>query len=315
LRHELGIPFVQVIHNTYMWFDDAQREAFAHAARFTTAFVAVSEYAKRYSVRRLGIDETRCIVIPNGIDGAAFDAFDKTEARREIRAKHGLADEDFVFLSVGSINHQKNHIATVRAFSTVAEEMPHAKLMILGPTYEKNLLEEIERFIAERGLGERVIYAGSAPSAEKYFAMADAFVSAAFFEGGGLNHIEAARANLPSIMTNVGYACDFAGAPGFEIVNAPHPITEFRDPIWKLTSTPAFEEYLAVAMVRTFRSRRRPDLAPEVLDAFDKTYAYQCYVELIGDLLQGKDVRSKIFTSSWPNRLAAVQSEYSRATA
>ncbi len=306
---ERGIPFVQVIHNTYMWFDDAQRAAFAHAASLTTVFVAVSEYAKRYSVRRLGIEESRCIVIPNGIDSAAFDAIPGPDARLEIRAKHGLDEGDFVFLSVGSINHQKNHIATVRAFASVVDHLPHAKLMILGPSYEKNLLEEIERFVEERHLRTRVIYAGATPCAQKYYLMADAFVSAAFFEGGGLNHLEAARANLPSVMTKVGYACNFEGLPGFEIIDAPLNIIEFRGGIWQLVSTRTFEDQLGAALVRTYQNRCPPDLPSEVLWALDKSNAFSCYVKLIEGLLKGNDMRGKNFPSSWATRLAVVQSE------
>lgn len=315
LCHELGLPFVQVIHNIYMWFDRAQQAAFAHAARFTTAFVAVSEYAKHYSILRLGVEEERCIVIPNGIDSASFDAFDKRKARLEIRSKHGLGDQDFVFLSVGAINHQKNHIATVRAFATVAEELPRAKLVIVGPVYEQNLLEEIQHFITAQALGGRVTYAGAMSGAQKYYAMADAFVSTAFFEGGGLNHMEAARANLPSIMTNVGYAREFEGVPGFEILVGPLDIAVYKGAIWQLSSTPEFDMRLAAAMVWTYKTRQSPDLPSDVLDAFDNSCAYQCYVELIGDLLHGKGVQGKNFPSSWPNRLAVMRSERICATA
>jgi hypothetical protein len=66
---------------------------------------------------------------------------------------------------------------------------------------------------------------------------------------------------------------------------------------------------MAAAMLRTYNSLRLPNLPPQVLDAFDKSYAYMCYVELIGDLLQGNDVFCKKFPSSWPNRLAAMQME------
>ena len=304
--HKQGIPFVQVIHNTYMWFDDVQRAAFARAARFTAVFVAVSEYTKRYSIRRLGIDEAHCIVIPNGIDSAAFDAFDRHEARRQIRTKHGLHDHDFVFLSVGSINHQKNHIATVRAFTAAAEHLPGAKLVILGPASEKSLLEEINHFVAAGTLRERIIYAGATPGAYEYYTMADAFVSAAFFEGGPLNQMEAVKANLPSVMSNVGFAGHFEGLPGFEIIDAPLDIAAFRGTIWQLVSTPAFEKRLASAMLRIYRSRRRPDLAPEMLTAFDKSNSYQCYVELIEDLLQGNSVCGRWFAASWPNRLSTA---------
>lgn len=309
LCHERGIPFVQVIHNTYMWFDASQREAFMNAAQKTTAFVAVSEYAKDYSVSRLGIEKTRCVVIPNGIDCASFEAFDWREARQEIRTKHGLKDDDFVFLSVGSINHQKNHFATVRAFARVCKSTPRAKLVIVGPTYEKSLLEEIEQFVIEKGLDTRVIYGGSTPGAQKYYAMADAFVSAAFFEGGGLNHIEAMRANLPSVMSKVGYALDLAALPGVEIVDPPLDIAEFTGAIWQLASTPEFEYRLGEAMAQVYESRRTPDLPLEFLDALDKSNAYRCYVELIETLLSGQGLKGESFSFSWPYQLSNVSSK------
>ena len=315
LCHEYGIPFFQVIHNTYMWFNDDQYATFGCAARFTTLFLAVSEYVKSYSVRRLGVDETCCIVIPNGIDSKIFDTVDTLEARQEIRTKHRLDDRDFVFLSVGSINHQKNHIATVRAFATVIKEMPRAKLVILGPAYEKRLLEEIECFVAERGIGDRVTYAGSAPGAHKYYAMADAFVSASFFEGGPLNQLEAIRAKLPCVMTDVGYAGYFKNIPGCEIVAPPLDIVTFNGTLLQLASTPAFEKRLGVAMVRIYQSRRRPNLAPDFLDAFDKSKTYQCYVDLIENLLQGNDVRNQSSPYSWPNQLTAALSEHASAAA
>jgi len=313
LCHERGIPFVQVIHNTYMWFNDAQQAAFARAARYTTTFVAVSEYAKRYSVHRLGVDESRCVVIPNGIDGKSFDFLDMGEARHEIRARHGLGDRDFIFLSVGSINHQKNHIATVRAFAAGRSDMPDAKLVILGPTYEKGLQEEMEQYIVKNGLGDRIIYAGASPGAQKYYAMADAFVTSSFFEGGPLNQLEAIRANLPSVMADIGFACYFKNAPGCEVVAPAVNIGKFRGAIWQLASTPEFEERLAKAMVRTYQNRCRPDLSSEVIEAFDKSRAYQCYVALVGDLLEGKDVKGMTFPSSWPNLLASAPSECSCA--
>lgn len=300
LCRERGIPFVQVIHNIYMWFDDRQRKTFSETARLTTVFVAVSECARDYSIRRLGVEQAGCLVIRNGIDSAAFDSMDTHSAREEIRRKHGLCDQDFVFLSVGAINHQKNHIATVRAFASVAHELPDSKLVIVGPPYEPSLLAEIEQFVIDRGLGGRVLYAGPTSVAHKYYAMADAFVSAAFFEGGGLNHLEAAKANLPSIMSRVGYAWNFVNLPGFEIVEPPVDIAEFRGEIWQLGSTPQFERNLGEAMIRTYRDRCRPNLPANVLETFDKVFAYQAYIELIEHLLQGRGINQESLASSWP---------------
>lgn len=294
LFHKLGIPFIQVIQNAYMWFDDKQRIAFSRAAELTTAFIALSEYAKQYSVHRLGVDESRCIVLPCGIGGASFDALDPLEARHELRGKYRIDEKDFVFLSVGAINYQKNHIATVSAFAAIAAELPLAKLVILGPAYEPHLLREIERFVKKKELSNRIIYAGSSPTAQKYYAMADAFVSAAFFEGGPLNFLEALKSNLPIITTNVGLALHFKGMSGIQVIEPPVDIFEFRGTIWQLASTPAFEERLSDAMIKVYNSPQRPNLPSDLSQAFDKSNSYRLYVRLIKDLLRGSDIHESI---------------------
>lgn len=296
-----SIPFIQVIHNIYMWFDSRQVLEFANAAQKTTVFIAVSEYVKKYSVSRLGVDNNYCVIIPNGIDGATFDNLNFPEIRHKFRELHRIDDKDFVFLSVGAVNHQKNHIATIRSFASVATEMPRAKLIILGPMYERNLLNEIQYFVKKNSLNDRIIYAGSASGAQKYFAMADAFVLASFFEGGPLVFLEALKANLPIIATNVGFVSHFKGMPGITILEPLVDIMEFHGAIWELASTPTFEERLANAMVEIYADPQRPNLPANLLQAFDKSEAYKLYVVLIDELLQSNDVSNMIFPASWPN--------------
>jgi glycosyltransferase involved in cell wall biosynthesis len=293
-----GIPFLQMIHNTYMWLDDRQVSEFSRTAKMT-----LSDYTKDYSIARLGIDEDRCVVIPPGIDYLSFQDLRNGDSRRHMRMIHGVADDDFVFLDIGAINHQKNHIATVRAFSSIAKECPKARLVILGPPYEPTLLDEIHRYVAEHGLNEVVTYAGSASDAHPYYAMADAFVTATFFEGGPLTLLEALAANLPVIMPNVGLAIYFRGRQGFEIVDPLFNISRYYGRMWEMASTPDFEHRMAAAMVRTYRTPQKPDLDVAMLDALDKRHAYNWCVQLIQDVLHGIDVRGKQFQNTWPNLL------------
>ena len=179
--------------------------------------------------------------------------------------------------------------------------MPRAKLIILGPMYEINLLNEIQYFVKKNSLNDRIIYAGSASGAQKYFAMADAFVLASFFEGGPLVFLEALKANLPIIATNVGFVSHFKGMPGITILQPPVDIMEFHGAIWDLASTPTFEERLANAMVEIYADPQRPNLPANLFQAFDKSEAYKLYVVLIDELLQSNDVRNMIFPASWPN--------------
>lgn len=288
LCRQKAIPFVQVIHNIYAWFNDQQRREFATTAAITTAFIAVSDSVKDYSISRLGVAPEKCVVIPNGIDLAPFKTLDYPTARTRLRTQHGIADNEFVFLDVGAINHQKNHLGMVKAFEIAARTCTNARLTILGPCYEAGLLQEILAYIEKRNLQGKVLYCGSAPSVHEYMAMADAFVSATFFEGGPLTLLEAITANIPVVMPAVGCASHFSERTGITLVGPIHDMADFHAPIWEMISTPEFEQRLADAMVETWRNPVRPNFSATALDTLEKGRAYESYVHLITGLIEGE---------------------------
>ena len=306
---EAGIPFVQVIHNAYMWLTSAQRAELLESARHSTGFVAVSDYARRYSVERLGLDPARCLTIPNGIDTCHYSESEGRESRRTKRAELGLAQGDYVYLSVGSINHQKNHMAAIRAFAAAAPDLPDARLVILGPAYETALLEEIEAFVATHGLAGRVVYAGAADSAQPYYAMADCFLSSAYFEGGQLTLLEAVYNNLSVITTEIGFACHFRGMEGIDVIPPAFDIVDFRGGLWEMATDQATIDRLADAICRAYRDRARPDLPAGLLSAFDKERTYGCYLELISTLLSGRGWESVQCRNPWPEQIRAAARE------
>lgn len=289
---EKGIGFVQVIHNIYMWLNEQQRQDFASVAKNTTAFVAVSQQVKDYSVTRLGVPAERCVVIPNGIDFKPFEAMDRAEARSRLRAQHAIADDEFVLLDVGSINHQKNHLGAIKAFEIAAASSDKLRLAILGPVYEPDLLAEMMAYIQKRGLQNRVTYCGSVANAHEYMAMADAFTSATFFEGGPLTLLEAIKADLPVAMAKVGFATHFSGHPGIELVDPVYDMTLYNGGVSEMKSTPEFEQRLAEAMLRTWTNGALPRLSENDLQALKKDHAYQRYVSLIQQLMPGKNTET-----------------------
>lgn len=299
--HKLGIPFLQVIQNTYMWFSDEQAHQFAKAARHTETFVAVSEYAKEYSLARLGVPADKCLVIPNSINMDSFRKVNRREARTEIRRKHGLSEEDFVFLSVGSINHQKNHICSVRAFHQALPECPGAKLVILGKLYEHGLWNEIQEYITANGLEKDVIYAGESPNPPAYYAMADSFVLSSFFEGGPLSMLEGIASGLPLVVTDIGFAEHFKGIKGIEVVPPPVWIIDYRGPIWELASTPECERTFGRHMVKVYKERIKPDIPQKIVDMFDKQYTYQMYTRLVRHIIRHGSVAQFVQEKSWPD--------------
>ena len=229
--HRLNIPVIQVIHNAYVWLNGNSLDIFKEAIPYTTLYVAVSEWVKEFSTHRLGIPEDQCIVISNGVDTQKILSNNKVKARKELRAQFGFSDDDFVFLSVGSITHQKNHLAAIKAFHHALPKCPHARLIILGAAYEKPLLNEIQEYINVNNLKKYIIYAGTSKRPQDFYAMADAMLHAAFFEGGPLSLLEGVTANLPIVTSDVGLVRHLKKMDKIFVIPAPIDIVK-RLKIW-----------------------------------------------------------------------------------
>ena len=79
----------------------------------------------------------------------------------DYREKYGLADTDFVFLMLGRVAHTKGQDLGVRAFAKVAEQLPDARMVIVGRSdYEPEFLAEIEAVIRKNHIEDRVAFTG-----------------------------------------------------------------------------------------------------------------------------------------------------------
>ena len=303
LFKKLQIPYIQVLQNTYMWFSDDQKKEFAQAAHLTTAFIALSDFVKEYSIKILGVPREKIIVLPCGIDTAAFAASGSINKRTQLRNELGFNYNDFIFLSVGSINHQKNHISTVHSFAKISSLLPTAKLVIIGPVFEEYLLTEIMEFIEKNNLNDKIIYAGSIDGPQKFYTMADVFVSASFFEGGPLNFLEALCANLPIIITNVGLAQHFKRNLGIQIIEPPLNIFLYSGKLTELNSNIVFEEALGKSMLNAYKNSKRPDLPKPLLQLMDRKIAYQHYVEFITSIINNEDKQQNTNLNNWIDQI------------
>lgn len=278
---EHGIPVIQVVHNIYMWLSGQELESFRAAAAQTTRFVAVSEVARDYSVRRLGVDPGKCEVIPNGVEVGKFREHDRMAARERLRAHHGIPVNDFVFLDMAAINHQKNHGDVIKAFSLAAMGCDNARLVVLGPVYESSLLKEMKSMVRDLGIASRVHIIEPTAAPWEFYAMADAFVSASFFEGGPLTLLEALASNLPAIIPRTGVAPTFEGMRGVNVIEPAIDIGSYEGVIDGLRSDPGFVDSLAAAMMKVWCDPVRPDLTEEQYGLLEKDTTYIRYARLI----------------------------------
>lgn len=192
-----GAPLIHTYHTVYEdythYFSPSRRMGRRLAALFTRAVCASADaviaptpkiqrllrsYGVQYPVR----------VIPTGLDLRRFTAAPDPALRTSL----GLPDRGPVLLYLGRLAKEKNIAELIAAMP----DIPGAALLIVGDGPERPALEAQAEAL---GLAGRVIFAGMVPPAQvpRYYALADAFVSASTSEAQGLTYIEALAAGLP----------------------------------------------------------------------------------------------------------------------
>ena len=186
------------------------------------------EQAKRFCV------EWRCrpVQIPGvGIRPEFYGERDR-EAAEAKRREFGIEENDFLIVSVGELNSNKNHEIVIRAMEGLSDV--HIKYLICG---EGNRRKRLEQLIHRTGLEERVKLAGFRKDIAQILACADCFAFPSKREGLGMAAIEAMASGLPVIAgDNRGtreYMID--GTNGIVCRNKPE---EYRDAIRKLSQDP-----------------------------------------------------------------------------
>ncbi len=133
-------------------------------------------------------------IVPTGVDLDQFQTELSDERRSLLRKKLGLTEKEVVLVSVGRLAKEKNLEEILRFTS----EYPSlgVKLLVVGDGPHRSSLE---RYAAELGLGDRIVFAGMVQPHEvaDYYRLGDLFVSASNSETQGLTYIEAMASGLP----------------------------------------------------------------------------------------------------------------------
>jgi glycosyltransferase involved in cell wall biosynthesis len=158
------------------------------AARFGGHIITVSQYdaelARRYRICR----DDRLTVVRNGLPDIGHE-----------RATHMAAGEPHITM-VARFSPQKDHETLIRAFAMIPKAiMWRASLVGDGPT--RCAMQQMVNCL---NLGDRVQLIGARDDIPRVLASSSVFVLASHYEGFPISIIEAMRAGLPVIATNVG---------------------------------------------------------------------------------------------------------------
>lgn len=180
---------------------------------------------------RLGFPPERLFDSPFSIDTDRWvPALAALAPRRdELRARHGFAPDDLVYLSVSRLIPVKRPDALLRSFAELAARAPQARLVLVG---SGELLPALQEQARAQGLGERVRFAGFADQTQlpEYYALADVFLLFSSLEPWGLVVNEAMHAGLPLLVTEAAGAAHelvLGGVTGYRLrVERPEAVLE-----------------------------------------------------------------------------------------
>ena len=149
-----------------------------------------------------------------GVDVNKFEFLDKVDI---LKSELNIGKDYFVFLSIGELNENKNHIVVLKALKKLLEnDCDKWKYIICG---EGNQRKKIDEFIRNNRLSENVYLAGYRTDVNRFYGIADAFIFPSFREGLSVSLMEAMACGLPCIVSNIRGNVDLIDESGGVLFN------------------------------------------------------------------------------------------------
>lgn len=171
------------------------------ALRQADAIMAVSKQAATMMHDEWNADESRIVVLPNGVDTEQFrPAADEMEKHR-LRRKLSLCDGDNVVVCVANLMMIKGLDVLIAAWSHVSAVDRKARLLIVG---EGPLREELRNLCHCLHCADSVQFLGRREDVADVLRAADLFTLTSRYEGSSNALLEAMATGLPIVATRVG---------------------------------------------------------------------------------------------------------------
>lgn len=165
-----------------------------YLANFTDILITIN---KEDYQRAKSFNTTELRYVPGvGVDIDKFGnvTSDPTVMRRKI----GIKNEDFMLLSIGELNKNKNHSVIIRALARLKN--PKLQYVICG---QGDLLEPLKQLVSQLQLDNQVHFLGFRNDIWEIYNCADVFVFPSFREGLPVSVMEAMASGLPIISSEI----------------------------------------------------------------------------------------------------------------
>lgn len=176
---------------------------------FTDILITINNEDYQRAKKKFHAKKT--VYIPGiGIDTGKFSQnnYQTTKIVKDL----DLSNNDFILISVGEINKNKNHEIVIRAIAEINN--PSIKYVIVGKGPEQQRLKLLSK---ELKVNENILFLGYKNNVKYYLNIADAFAFPSKREGLGLAALEAMACGLPIVTSDIHGIRDYSenGVTGF----------------------------------------------------------------------------------------------------
>lgn len=142
------------------------------------------------------VNSNKFFVLNNAIDADKFRFNEKI--RDEYRKEFNVIDKT-VYLQVGSLSKQKNHLFSIEVFNKLSKVKDNIVLYVAGVG---DLKQDIEAKIREFGLEEKVILLGRRSDISNLLQMVDCYIMPSIYEGLSVAAVEAQASGITCILSD-----------------------------------------------------------------------------------------------------------------
>lgn len=166
---------------------------------FSHRILAISDAARQEISEQAGFESKVTIVnVPVSVE-RFINATDSG-----VRSEFNLKTTDTVITAIGHFLEVKGWDVAVKAFVKVLQEIPNAKLLLVGKKTSERYFKKICGLVEEYELGEHVIFAGNRSDIPDILKATDLFILPSRSEGTPAALIEAMAVGVPCIATDTG---------------------------------------------------------------------------------------------------------------
>lgn len=171
---------------------------------------------------------TNGVIIYNGLDERDLSFSSCLKVREYFSNECGIDLSDcFLIGSTGRLIYQKNYEFLIRNFKKIKEQIPNAKIIIIGDGPDRKYYENL---IKELGIQNDFHLVGELKNSHQYMKGFDIFTLTSRYEGVSISLIEALYAEIPILVSNVGGNPDVVGNSSIQLFT----LDNFEDYLNKL---------------------------------------------------------------------------------